>query len=71
MKKNNKDMPPNDSLYPKWGVDEFGGKWNYSGDSHNPPSEEFPQTINKKTPGSDGTNSVDWNSPNDFHGEFL
>jgi hypothetical protein len=71
MKKNEANLPPNNGLFPQWPHDEFGGAWNYAGESLNPTPEEFPQTINKKTSGSDGTNSIDWNSPNDYHGEFL
>lgn len=25
----------------KWGFDEFGGKFNYTGEVHNPPAQEF------------------------------
>jgi hypothetical protein len=71
MKKKEHGMPPNSGLFPKWPHNEFGGAYNYGGDLDNHPAEEFPQTINKKTPASDGTNSIDWNSPNDHHGEFL
>ncbi len=62
-------MPPEPIV---WGFSETGPQPHITNSNVDSVPDEFPSFQNKRTPCSENPGlSIDWNSPNEHHGEFL